>query len=156
MSSPSRRGMDEVWTSGRGMPMSRTKIGERSSVAPGDYASIRALISIPRPDGVGKVQICPMSRSFLVNQAARGYKEMGLRGGQVTLKREPIYPQSGNSGWSEGPPKNSQSVFIASFRGRSHVLKKGRGQRSPLFYCDNRCPCSVFDTLSRQSFCRNF
>jgi hypothetical protein len=75
---------------------------------------------------------------------------MEARGGQVTLKREPIYPQSGNSGWSESPPKNSQSVFIASFRGLSHVLKKGRGQRSPLFYCDNRTPRTAFGTLSRE------
>ena len=59
--------MDEIWTSGRDMAISRKKIGERSSISPGDYDSIRAIISISRPDEVGKVQICPMSRSFLVN-----------------------------------------------------------------------------------------
>jgi hypothetical protein len=37
--------MDETWTSGRDMAISRTKVGERSSVIPGDYASIRVNIS---------------------------------------------------------------------------------------------------------------
>jgi len=63
------------------MPISRTKIGERSSIAPGDYASIRANISIPRLDGVDKVQRCPMSRSFSVDRVNRG-----KRGGRVLTK----------------------------------------------------------------------
>ena len=137
MSFPSRRDMDEIWTSGRDMAISRTKIGERSSISPGDYDSIRALISISRPDEVDNDQICPMSRAFSVDLRWFGWFgdkcEWGLGVSEKSIKESPIYPRHRGSGWSEGPPKNSQSVFRASGRGQGRRLKKGRGQRSPLF-----------------------
>ena len=64
MSSPSRRGMDEVWTSGRGMPISRTKVGERSSVDPGENASNEGSISLPRLDEVDPLPFMPNEQGF--------------------------------------------------------------------------------------------
>lgn len=118
MSSPSRRDMDETWTSGRDMAISRTKIGERSSISPGDYDSIRALISISRPDEVDNDQICPMSRSFSVDLRWFGLVEGISEEGFGVVK---------------SPNKELRYILGIGARGGQRVHQRERGQRSPLF-----------------------
>jgi len=118
MSFPSRRDMDEIWTSGRDMAISRTKIGERSSISPGDYDSIRALISISRPDEVDNDQICPMSRAFSVDLRWFGWFGDKCEWGLGVVK---------------SPNKELRYILGIGARGGQRVHQRERGQRSPLF-----------------------